>query len=107
MRKRKHKAYDEAGLPLYVRCYDDGGESFDRYTVVFTRLNLGRGWQFYLAMSSHPFSPQGFGQHGEGARIDTPTYRHLGKKVTFSALPEDCQKCVMQDYREYWGEFNV
>ncbi len=30
------------GIPRYVRCYDNGGESFDRYTVVFTGLYTQR-----------------------------------------------------------------
>jgi hypothetical protein len=54
-------------------------------------------------MSGAPFHPQGFGQHGESETIiDRPTYGHLGKKITFADLPEDCQKLVISDYRYYW-----
>ena len=44
------------GVPKYVRCYDDGGKSIDRYTVVFTKKRPG-GVTLYLGMSSEPFHP--------------------------------------------------
>lgn len=78
--------------------YDNGGETFDRYTVYFK----GRGtlnWytkdppmRYCLAMSSNPFHPQGFGQHSEGK-----PGKHNGKKIKFEDLPEDCQKLVLQE----------
>jgi hypothetical protein len=93
------------GTPRYIRCYDNGGKSFDRYTVVFTgRYKKKTGGMFLdLRMSANPFHPQGFGQHGESdMQIDWPTYGHLGKKIQFKDLPEDCQKLVMSDYRDLW-----
>jgi len=103
MKRRKTKAYTDEGVPRYVRCYDNGGETFDRYTVVLTNLRIG--YQMYLAMSEHPFHPQGFGQHETSQTpIDSPAYGHLGRKVTFESLPPDVQRCVMQDYRELWGQ---
>ena len=93
------------GMPKYVRCYDNGGKTFDRYTVVFTGRykKLGRYFE-YLGMSAQPFHTQGFGQHGESTKpIDRPTYSHLGKKISFNDLPEDCKECVLQDYKENWN----
>jgi hypothetical protein len=93
------------GVPRYVRCYDNGGETFDRYTVVFTgRYRHKTGGVFWhVGMSSNPFHPQGFGQHGESIdHIDRPTYGHLGKKIKFINLPEDCQKLVLSDYSDLW-----
>lgn len=99
---RYDNAYRADGQPKYVRCYDNGGETLDRYTVVFSQLRTG--WCHYLAMSGAPFHPQGFRQHGEDRRtIDYPTYGHLGKKIRFEQLPPDCQRAVMQDYTAYWG----
>ena len=92
--------------PRYMRCYDNGGESFDRYTVVFTgRYRHKTGGVFWnIGMSEHPFHPQGFGQHGENnVQIDKPTYKHLGKKIPFAELSGDCQKLVMQTYQELWS----
>jgi hypothetical protein len=93
------------GKPRYIRCYDNGGESYDRYTVVYTgryRHKTG-GAQWHVGMSAEPFHPQGFGQHGESmVDIDWPTYGHLGKKIKFDDLPEDCQNLVMSDYLYLW-----
>jgi hypothetical protein len=94
------------GEPRYVHCYDNGGETIDRYTVVFTgRYRHATGGSFlYVAMNASPFHPQGFGQHGESDRqIDYPRYGHLGKKIKFAELPDDCRKLVLSDYRELWS----
>lgn len=41
--------------------------------------------------------------HGELIRcINRLTYSHLGKKIKFADLPEDCQKLVMKDYLYLW-----
>lgn len=101
------------GIPKYIRAYDNGGESFDRYTVVYTGNynNIGvkkrtynpRQSYLYVGMSEHPFAPSGFGQHGEtDSIIDRPAYGHLGKKITFNELPEDCKKLVVSDYKDLW-----
>jgi hypothetical protein len=90
--------------PKYIRVYDNGGESCDRYTVVFTGNYKGRNGCDYLAMSARPFHPQGFGQHGwHQYVIDRPAYSHIGKKLKFSDLPIDCQKLVLSDYKAIWG----
>jgi hypothetical protein len=97
-------------LPKYVRCYDNGGESIDRYTVVYTQQR--NGYSVGVGMSGAPFHPQGFGQHfeyensrrGNGQyTVDSPKYSHLGKKIKFTDLPEDCQRLVLQDYAELWN----
>src|ERR1044072_44051 len=91
-----------AGAPRYVRCYDSGEESFDRYTVVFTgryRHKTG-GASWYVGMSESPYHPQGFGQHGESEGawpIDRPTRSHLGRRIGFADLPQDCRKLVTAD----------
>lgn len=93
------------GIPRYVRCYDNGGETADRYTVVFTgRYKKRPGSFLYIGMSAAPFHPQGIGQHGEGhaGPIDYPVYSHLGKKIKFQDLPEDCKKLVLDDYYDIW-----
>ena len=93
------------GIPRYIRCYDSGENgSFDRYTVCYTGNYRGKtDWFQYVGMSTYPFHPQGFGQHGESeTQIDRPTYGHLGKKIKFEDLPQDCQKLVLQDYKEIW-----
>ena len=92
------------GTPKWIRCYDNGGKTWDRYTVVFTGNYKGRNGCDYLGMSEHPSSPNGFGQHGNDRNIiDKPQYSHLGKKIKFADLTPDCQKLVLSDYKEIWG----
>ncbi len=99
------------GIPRYIRCYDNGGPekengTIDRYTVCYTGNYKGKtkGWHDYVGMSGAPFHPQGIGMHGgtEFRPADRPTYGHLGKKIKFTDLPEDCQTLVMQDYLYFW-----
>ena len=92
-------------VPKWIHCYDNGGKTVDRYTVVFTGNNPRFKMRtFYLEMSEYPFHPQGFGQHGEaGQRIDYPRYGHIGKKIRFLMLPKDCQAMVLADYLYYWN----
>lgn len=103
------------GIPKYVRVYDNGGKTFDRYTCVFTGKSAEGAC---LGMSEHPAHPQGFGQHGQaensGGRfraIDVnkagwaPAVgrsNHLGKRIRFEDLPEDCRKLVMSDYADIY-----
>lgn len=101
----RRQRFMPGGVPRLVRCYDNGGESIDRYTVVFTgRYRKGTADEFvYLAMNERPFHPQGFGQHGFSRdQIDRPRSGHLGRRIKFEELPADCQQCSLRTYRELW-----
>lgn len=74
-----------------LRIYDNGGKTFDRYTVVFMNQEEYKGMYSALGMSREPFHPQGFGQH-----CSAMPGRHLGKRIKFNQLPEDCKRCVLQ-----------
>jgi hypothetical protein len=81
-----------------IAIYDNGGESFDRYTVYFDsveRIVIKTKLYTCLGMSEHPFDPQGFGQHSSGT-----LGKHNGKRITFNQLPPDCQKLVKQELSE-------
>jgi hypothetical protein len=80
-----------------IRCYDNGGKTFDRYTILPCRA-----WRDYLespglwrciAASTNPYDPQGFGQH-----TTAMAGRHLGKRVTFDSLPPQVQKFAATEY---------
>jgi len=84
----------------FRKAYDNGGKTFDRYTVTFEVYDEKTGkWEVCrdgfkivaLGMSEHPFHPQGFGQS-----CNCVEGRHLGKRVKFSELPPDVQRCVIQ-----------
>lgn len=103
-REARRKALLLPSGPKYVRCYDNEGKTLDRYTVVFTgHYRRKTGGQFmYLGMSASPF--HGIGQHGfSDTQIDRPIYGHLGKRIKFADLPTDCQKAVLDDYKDLWG----
>ena len=98
-----------------LRCYDNGGRSFDRYTIVPPRWareernSRENGWtpgvsagaNYYafdaIASSEDPFHPQGFGQHVSGV-MPGP---HLGKRVKWEDLPVDVQAFARQSFPKY------
>lgn len=92
------------GVPKWIRCFDNGGKTWDRYTVVFTHAHsFGlKGYTVGVGMSQNPFHPQGFGQHFEYRNTDY-NGRSGGKRISFEELPVDCQRLVIGDYKEYWG----
>lgn len=88
--------------PKYIRIYDNKGETFDQFTVVFTRKRTA-GQCLHLGMSDSPRHPQGFGNHGSSNEpIDYPTYSHLGKKVKWDSLTDECKEVVTETYNELW-----
>ena len=107
MKTRVERLYNELS-PRYIRCYDNNGTTHDRYTVVFTKKRNGGnkyklGEFVYVGMSKNPYHPFGFYQHGfSDCAIDHPSYSHLGKKIKFLDLPDDCQKAIIDEYNELW-----
>lgn len=106
----RYHAFVIAGVPRYLRIYDNGGKSADRYTAVFAKSGKGQ----YVGFNSTPFHPSfGIYQHGEYGQwvggefypdfVDRPSYAHLGKKIKFTDLNEDCQRAVLSDYLEIFN----
>ena len=85
------------GKRKVCRIFDNGGESFDRYTIAFKGYRLaGHGMVYpYLASSENPFHPQGFGLHGESKEFLTG--KHLGKRVAFEDVPERVQQFILEN----------
>jgi hypothetical protein len=76
-----------------IQCYDNGGETFDRYTVIYLAYPERQPRTFAArGMSEHPFHPQGFGQC-----CSAMVGSHLGKRIHFNDLPKDCQQLVLSD----------
>ena len=92
--------------PRYIRCYDNGGKTIDRYTCVFTGRYRKRFENKFIDLSSSPdpYSPTGVGSIGESdVQIDKPTYSHLGKKVSFDTLPTEVKAYIVSVYTEIWN----
>jgi hypothetical protein len=101
----------KSGNPRLINVYDNNGQTADRYTVCFTTTDeldytpdtLDQFW--YLTMSYNPFNPCGIGMHGESnypIDSDGEDYDHLGKKIRYQDLPDDCKKLVLSDYVYLW-----
>jgi hypothetical protein len=85
-----------------VRIYDNGGKTADRYTLAFpwdrdTRPGRTR-LVAMVGMSANPFHPQGFCQHSEGVMG-----RHLGKRISYTDLNDDCAQVVRRELVAYNG----
>src|SRR5437868_4670533 len=82
-----------------IAVFDNGGKSIDRYTVVFLQQPERSVNTFAaLAMSNNPTHPQGFCQHTTA--MLGRTWKHLGKRITLSGLPWDCQSIVRAELLE-------
>lgn len=79
-----------AGSTHRIRCYDNGGVSADRYTVIFIDEQLSPNLYVCVGMSANPFHPQGFAQHSVAQPGSV-----LGQRVSLAALPADCRLVVM------------
>ena len=92
-----------AELKPFYTVFDNGGASFDRYTLV--GLKSGE----VLASSEFPFSPQGVGLHCFNAEKDSPYYglksfleefrsrKDETEVKDFSSLPRDVLRFMAQD----------
>lgn len=87
---------------MNVICYDNGGLTADRYTVIFLderrrvpkTTTTPAGYMYEaLAMNAEPYHPQGIGMHCEAMRG-----RHLGKVIPLDSLPKDCQHFVRSHF---------
>lgn len=72
--------------------YDNGGATFDRFTVVYLEFPESRGLYMARGMSERLTHPQGFGQI-----TSAMPGRHLGRRIKLSALPVECQTVVKRD----------
>ena len=85
------------GKRKVCRIFDNGGVTFDRFTIAFKGYRVPRNGMVYpyLAASTNPFSPQGFGQHGESKFFLTG--RELGKRVDIDSIPVDVKTFILQN----------
>lgn len=76
-----------------IRIYDNGGETLDRFTVIYTDEPEGLGMFSARAMSENPYT--GFGQ-----MCTASIGKHLGNRIAFDDLPEPCKRVMIQDKGE-------
>ena len=71
-----------------MKIFDNGGETFDRYTLVFKDGSM-------FGASENPFHPQGFGQFVGDINYESDL-SHLGKEIPKDELPEPVRKYAVQ-----------
>lgn len=80
-------------------CYDNGGESYDRYTLISSGQVFRRGWGVYweyIASNEDPTHPLGFWQHGE---MKEKPGKFLGKRIKFADLPDAVKRLYQWEYK--------
>jgi hypothetical protein len=98
-KKRIKEFFTRDGYPTELRIYDNGGSTFDRYTICF--IGKVNGEYYALGASENPCSPLGFGQHSSTkTALDYPNGIHLGKLISFDTLPDAVREWVMTEYLE-------
>ncbi len=83
-----------------LRIFDNGGRTFDRYTILPPRwardCRERNGLWEAIGASEHPYHPQGFGMH-----VSASPGPHLGKRITWPELPPDVQRFARSTWPEY------
>ena len=75
--------------------YDHGGDTVDRYTVYYDKVENGKNFYACRCMNGSPYHPQGFCQMSIGQ-----LGIHNGKKIKLEDLPKDCQNVIQNDLKE-------
>jgi hypothetical protein len=87
-----------------IEVWDNGGKTFDRYTIAISGLQEYNGtpYTYYMGASENPYSPQGFGQHSR--ELTTAEYKaqrggfwQLGKRVRVYDLPKPVQRMIANE----------
>lgn len=99
--RRAHARWLDADCPAGVLAiFDAGDKTLDRYTVLYVP-EPGSEWVDYLAASEQPYSPQGFGQHGQLRLHEARAYRYRAagarESAKWSTLPDDVKRAVRED----------
>lgn len=83
---REHNKKAKAMKRHTIEVYDNGGETFDRYTVIIDGVVYG--------MSANALQPNGFNQFC-GLIADLPGARE-GERITIESLPEEVQGAIQR-----------
>lgn len=85
-----------------VRLFDNGGETFDRYTAVYFDRETGE-YAWYRGMSENPFHPQGFGISGDEPNVGiwAAHAETTDQVIAVADAPEAVQRCIAQDILPY------
>jgi hypothetical protein len=81
-----------------VAIFDNNGKTADRYTAVYLKMPERKGLFNARGMSGEPYGP--YHPQGVGMCVSAKPGRHLGTRIRFEDLPEDCKRLVLSDLPE-------
>lgn len=75
---------------MKIKVYDNGGKTFDRYTVILSDGSI-------IGMSDNPLSPQGFNQYcGDVKDYELENNDAIGQKVSIKSLSDDLKQAIRE-----------
>ena len=75
---------------MKIKVYDNGGKTFDRYTVILSCGSI-------IGMSENPLSPQGFNQYcGDIKDYKLENNEMIGQKVSIKDLSDDVKQAIRE-----------
>lgn len=97
----RRQLFEAGGIPKHVRVYDNGGETTDRYTIVFTYAHR-IGFKGRVPFMGSGVDPRGMSYFADMAR-DIFALEKGNKRIRFTDLPDAVQREVLHLYRELWN----
>ena len=86
-RKHARHSLGRSGSESIAGIYDNGGKTFDRYTIALVYYHGNKMMHHCLGLSDNPNSPSGFSQWD-----DCVPGSHLGKEIPWSKLPAEVRQ---------------
>jgi hypothetical protein len=101
---RKDKNLEAEYRPKYMKVYDNGGATLDRYTIIFTRKKVNAREYLALKLSDEP-DDQFHNKHTILLDKASSSYVSLpGKEIQFDDLPVICQEIAQEYYADLWRD---
>jgi hypothetical protein len=99
---RKDKSIEAELRPKYMKVYDNGGATLDRYTIIYTRKKVNDREYLALKLSDEP-DDQFHNKHtillDKASSSNVPM---AGKEIPFEKLPHRCQEIAQEYYADLW-----
>lgn len=94
------KLFNADNSPRYIRVWDNGGATLDRYTIQFTRANcFGFTGRVYFMGSNVEPAGMSYRSDMDAAMFSMPDI----EKSSFDKLPAAVQRVVVIEYVQCWG----
>ena len=94
------KLFNADNSPRYIKVWDNGGATLDRYTIQFTRANCFKftGRAYFMGSSAEPRG-MSYCNDVDAATFSMPDI----EKSSFDKLPAAVQRVVVIEYVQCWN----